>query len=208
MVSLRLLLFNFLRFRKSPKCSVSIGKYTPHTVYIVTAGPTDRVVIGKYCSIGYGVVIIANQGHNLTTGYRDYRVATYPVAVVGNHGWKSSYCLPEKRNYVIIGNDVLIGANAIILPGVTVGDGAIIGAGSVVTHNVPAYAVVAGVPAKILRYRYTKEQISKLLKIAWWNWDEQKIFDNMDYFYGKVDVFIEKFYEEKVNQSQMPHYYC
>lgn len=61
MVSLRLLIFNLLRFRKSPKCSVSIGKYTPHTAYIVSAERTDRVVIGKYCSIGYGVVIIANQ---------------------------------------------------------------------------------------------------------------------------------------------------
>lgn len=109
------------------------------------------------------------------------------------HGFKLSYWLPEKRNCVIINNDVLIGAYTILLPGVTVGDGAIVGAGSVVTHNVPAYAVVAGVPAKILKYRYTKEQIDKLLKIAWWNWDGQKICDNMDYFYGKVDDFVEKF---------------
>jgi virginiamycin A acetyltransferase len=147
--------------------------------------------------MGYNVVIIANQGHNLTTGYQDYRVATYPVAFVGNHGLKSSYRLPETRNFVYIGNGVLVGANTVILPGVTIGDGAIIGAGSVVTHDIPPYAVAAGVPARILRHRYTEGQIEKLLTIAWWNWDERKIYENMDNFYGKVEVFIEKFYEER-----------
>ncbi len=194
MVSLRLVVFNLLRFRKSPKCSVSIGKYTPQTAYIVSAEGTDRVVIGKYCSIGHGVVIIANQGHNLTTGYQDYRVANYPIAFLGKQGFKQSYWLPEKRNFVKIGNDVLIGANVIVLPGVTIGDGAVIGAGSVVTHDIPPYAVVAGVPARILRYRYSKEKIDKLLQIAWWDWDEKKISEDMDYFYGKVDDFVDKFY--------------
>jgi len=91
---------------------------------------------------------------------------------------------------------VTLGANAIILPGVSVGDGAIVGAGAVVTHDVPPYAIVGGVPAKILRYRYTREQILKLLKIAWWNWPEERIVKNMDYFYGKVQTFIDIFYEE------------
>lgn len=118
------------------------------------------------------------------------------LPIIGKSHFKSSYWLPNKKNYVYIGNDVLIGAYAIILPGVTIGDGAVIGAGSVVTHNVPSYAVAAGVPAKILRYRYTKEEIHKLLKIAWWNWSEKKMVENMDYFYGKVSDFIQKFYPE------------
>ncbi len=198
MASLRYLVFNLLRFRKSAKCSIQIGKYTPHTVYIISAETTDRVVIGKFCSIGFGAVIIANQGHNLTTGYTDYRVATYAVATLSH--FKPSYWLPEKRNFVQIGNDVLIGAYAVILPGVTIGHGAIIGAGSVVTRDIPPYAVVAGTPAKIIRYRYSPDQIAKLLKIAWWDWDEQKIRENMDDFYGKVDAFIEKFYP----QTQTP----
>jgi virginiamycin A acetyltransferase len=201
MVSLRLVVYNLLQVRKSPKCSVSIGKHTPNTAYIISAERTDRVVIGKYCSIGHGVIIIANNGHNLTTGYRDYRVANYPVAVVGKFGFKSSYWLPESKNFVYIGNDVLLGANVIVLPGVRIGNGAVVGAGSIVTHDVPPYAVVAGVPARVQRYRYSEEKVSKLLKIAWWDWSEKKISDNMDFFYGKVDAFIEKFSVETKKPS-------
>ncbi len=201
MASLRYVLFNFLRSRKSAKCSISIGKYTPHTAYIISAEKTDRVVIGKYCSIGFGVVIIANQGHNLTTGYQDYRVATYAMATLSKEGFKQSYWLPEKRNFVNIGNDVLIGAYVIILPGVTIGHGAVIGAGSVVTHDIPPYAVVAGVPAKVLRYRYSEDKIQKLLRIAWWDWPEKKICVNMDAFYGRVDDFIDRFYPEATSRQ-------
>ena len=199
MVSLKTVVFNLLRTRKSAKCSVSIGKYTPHTAYIISAEKTDRVSIGKFCSIGLRV-IIANNGHNLTTGYEDYRVATYAVAILGKEGFKPSYWLPESKNFVSIGNDVLIGTYSVILPGVTVGHGAIIGAGSIVTHDIPPYAVVAA-PRKILHYRYSEEKISKLLKIAWWDWDDKKISDNMDYFYGKVDDFIDKFYPQTTNNQ-------
>jgi len=196
MVSLRYLVLNLLRTRKTARCNISVGRHTLYPAYIISAEPNDRVVIGNYCSISYGVVIIANHGHNMTTGYGDYRVSTFALAGIAKTGFKPSYWLPEKRNFVVIGSDVLVGTYAIILPGVTVGHGAIIGAGSVVTRDIPPYAVAAGVPARILRYRYSKEQIEKLLQIAWWNWDEQKISDNMDYFYGKVDDFIDKFYPQ------------
>ena len=196
------MLFNLFRFQHPPKCSVKVGKYTTSVPYIICSAPSDCVVIGNYCSIGHGTILITNPGgHSPPRGYEDYRVTTYPIAVVKKHGWLKSYALPEKRTYVIIGNDVTIGANSIILPGVKVGDGAIIGAGSVVTHNVKPYAVVAGTPAKLIRYRYSSDKIEKLLKIAWWNWREDKIQQNMDYFYGKVDDFIEMFYNESnVNQ--------
>ena len=74
-----------------------------------------------------------------------------------------------------IGNDVWIGANAIIQSGVTIGDGAIIGSGAVVTKDVPPYAIVVGVPAKILKYRFNKEQIKELLQLKWWNLPFDKI---------------------------------
>jgi len=201
MVSLRFVLYNLLKMRKNPKCAVEIGKGTTSVPYIITSGPGDMVVIGKYCSIGHGVILVTHPGHLPPKGKENYRVATYPMARVRSHGFLQRYYLPEKRNFVRVGNDVCIGANAILLPGVTVGDGAIIGAGAIVTTDIPPYAIVAGVPAKVLRYRYSTEKIRKLLSIAWWNWDEQKIFDNMDYFYGTVDDFIERFYSETENRK-------
>jgi virginiamycin A acetyltransferase len=200
MVSLRIIILNLLHLRRPPRCSVKIGKYTPNVPYIVPMDPTDRVVIGRFCLIWHSAILIPNNGHIPPLKYREYRVSNYPIAALGKHGWLQKYALPEKRNFIVIGNDVWIGANAIILPGVTIGDGAIVAAGAVVSRDVPPYAIVGGVPAKILRYRYTEEQIKKLLKIAWWNWSPEKIAINVDYFYGKVEAFIEKFYEEVVNK--------
>ena len=200
-VSLRLILYNLLQFRKFPRCIVSIGKGTTSIPYIITSEDADKVIIGKYCSIGHGVILVAHPGHLPPKDHEDYRVATYPVARIGNHGFSQKYYFQEPRNYVIMGNDVTIGANVIVLPGVKIGDGAIVGAGAVVTTNIPPYAIAAGVPAKVQRYRYSPEQIKKLLQIAWWNWDEAKIYDNMDFFYGKVDDFIEKFYGKVENQT-------
>lgn len=208
MVSFRMVLFNMLRMQRTAKCSVKIGKGTTSIPYIISSEATDRVIIGKYCSIGHGTILVTHPGHVAPEGYEDYRVATYPVFRIGRHGWRPSYSIKEKRNFVVIGNDVTIGANAIILPGVTIGDGAIIGAGAIVTHDVPPYAVTGGVPARILKFRFTKEQIKKLLKIAWWDWGEEKIFENMDYFYKNVETFIEKFCEESAireSRLQEPH---
>jgi virginiamycin A acetyltransferase len=205
MVSLRLLLVNFLKMRRSPRCSVMIGRHSPSIPYIITAERGDRVVIGNFCSIGYGTIIITHKGHLAPAGLENYRVSTFPMArltsTLFKSGFKSSYWLRDPKNFVSIGHDCWIGANAVILPGIRIGNGAIVGAGSVVTHDVPPYAVVAGVPARLLRYRYSREQIEKLKKIAWWNWSDEKITENVDYFYGKVEDFIEKFYAEVENQQ-------
>lgn len=94
-----------------------------------------------------------------------------------------------------IGNDVWTGMDVTFLPGVTIGDGAVIAAGSVVTKDVPPYAIVGGNPAKALKYRFTKKQIKKLLKIKWWDWPLWKVYDNIDLIDSEnVDEFIEKFY--------------
>jgi serine acetyltransferase len=97
---------------------------------------------------------------------------------------------------VIIGNDVWVGAGAIILSGVTIGDGAIVGDGSVVARDVPPYSTLAGIPAKIIKSRFSDDQIKKLLQIAWWNWSKEKISANLDYFYGDVETFISKFWKD------------
>lgn len=194
MVSFRSIILNMLRTRALPKGRISIGKHCTGTPHIYSNMRTDTVVIGNYCSIGPDVIIIPAMGHVPDKEYEQFHLSTFPLAALKRNGWKDTYALPQKKgNYVRIGSDVWIGARVIILPAVTIGNGAIIGAGAVVTHDVPPYAVVAGVPAKILRFRYEKEQMQKLLKIAWWNWSEEKIFENLDFFYGDVNEFIRKF---------------
>ena len=92
-----------------------------------------------------------------------------------------------------IGNDVWLGRNVIITNGANIGNGVIAGAGAIITKDVPDYAVVLGVPARIVRYRYTKEQIEKLNKIAWWNWSDEVIRKRYNDFFIKIDEFIEKY---------------
>ena len=92
-----------------------------------------------------------------------------------------------------IGNDVWLGRNVIITNGANIGNGVIAAAGAVITKDVPDYAVVAGVPAKIVKYRYTKEQIAALNKIAWWDWTDEEIRDRFADFYLPVDDFIKKY---------------
>jgi virginiamycin A acetyltransferase len=102
---------------------------------------------------------------------------------------------PSCKGDIIIENDVWIGANSTIMSGIKIGNGAIVAAGSTVTKDVPPYAIVAGNPAKVVKYRFTEEQIEKLLSISWWDWDEQKIRDNaMDMWSDDIDGFINKFY--------------
>lgn len=98
----------------------------------------------------------------------------------------------QKVRRISIGNDVWLGRNVIITNGANIGNGVIAGAGAVITKDVPDYAVVVGVPARIIRYRYTAEQITKLNRIAWWNWSDEKIRECYDDFYLDINEFIKK----------------
>jgi virginiamycin A acetyltransferase len=125
----------------------------------------DRLVIGKFCQIGAGVEFVmngANHQMNAATTYPFYTMA----------GWKmpppAVEALPFKGD-TVIGNDVWIGQNAVILPGVHIGDGAIVGANSVVGSNVAPYSIVAGNPARLLRKRFDDELIGLMLRFKWWD---------------------------------------
>lgn len=99
----------------------------------------------------------------------------------------------ERLRRIKIGNDVWLGCNVLITNGVNIGNGVIAGAGAVITKDVPDYAVVAGVPARIIRYRYKPEQIEALNKICWWDWTDDQIRERYDDFYLPIDEFIEKY---------------
>lgn len=141
-----------------------------------------QVTIGRYCSIAPYV-----QMHSMT----QHSCIEHPELVSTKQLKDYPPTLAEEK--IIIGNDVWIGRNAVLLGGITIGDGAIIGAFSVVAKDIPPYAIVVGNPAKIIRYRFTEEQIQKLLQIKWWFWDDDKVEANKEDFLD-IDVFIKKHY--------------
>ena len=114
----------------------------------------------------------------------------------GNRWYLEGVCPHDnvkKRKRSKIGNDVWLGKNVIITNGADIGNGVIAGAGAVITKDIPDYAVVGGVPAHIIKYRYTQKQIEALLEIQWWNWTDDKIRERYDDFYLPIDTFIEKY---------------
>ncbi|MEL6940223.1 MAG: Vat family streptogramin A O-acetyltransferase [Cyanobacteria bacterium J06598_1] len=132
----------------------------------------DKLIIGKFCAIARNVKFIMNGANHKLSGF-----STYPFQIFGN-GWGSVTPPPESLPYkgdTVIGNDVWIGYEATIMPGVKVGDGAIIAAKSVVVSDVPAYTIVGGNPAVKIRQRFDDETVAALLDIAWWNWSIEKI---------------------------------
>jgi virginiamycin A acetyltransferase len=138
----------------------------------------DKLIIGKFCALARNLKFIMNGANHQISGF-----STYPFYIFGN-GWEKvtpqDDQLPFKGD-TLVGNDVWIGYESIIMPGVTIGDGAIIAARSVVVNDVPPYSIVGGNPAKIIKQRFTAETIKTLQEIAWWNWDINKISANLEY---------------------------
>lgn len=137
----------------------------------------DKLIIGKFCSIACGTRFLFNSAnHSLSS------LSSYPFPIFYEQwGLDSKNVVDawDNKGDIVIGNDVWIGYEAVILSGVTIGDGAIIGTRAVVTKDIPPYTIVGGVPAKMIRKRYSDEIISELLRIKWWNWEKQKIAQNI-----------------------------
>lgn len=154
------------------ECKVGDYTYTGANTIIKCAD------IGKFCSISWNVSMTGNQ--------HDYNlVTTHPFIHLKNFGFVDDRHPLEKQR-VTVENDVWIGMNTSILPGIKIGSGAVIGAGSVVTKDVPPYAIVVGNPAKIIKYRFSDETISDLLEISWWNWPYGIIKKNINLFKRKA----------------------
>jgi virginiamycin A acetyltransferase len=149
----------------------------------------DKLIIGKFCMIASDVKFIMNGANHLTNA-----LTTYPFAIFGN-GWENAMdgkSYPQKGD-IIIGNDVWIGYNATIMAGVRIGDGAIIATNSTVIKDVEPYAIVGGNPATQIKKRFPDETISKLLELAWWNWDIVKITANLHHLTGTdIEKLIQK----------------
>lgn len=151
---------------------VTIGEYTYVCPKIHKWTNKYTLTIGKFCSIAEGAEIIVDGNHRV-----DW-VTTYPLSIL----IKDDYSLrghPEGKGDMVIGNDVWIGMKTLIMPGVCIGDGAVVAAGAVVTHNVLPYEIVGGVPARHIKFRFNEWQIATLLKIRWWDWDIDKIKENI-----------------------------
>ena len=137
----------------------------------------DRLIIGKFCSIACGAKFLFNSANHTLSS-----LSTYPFPLFFEE-WGL-----EKRNVaeswdnkgdIVLGNDVWIGYEAVIMAGVTIGDGAIIGARAVVTKDVPPYTVAGGIPAKPIKKRYPEETIAALSELKWWDWPENRIAQNL-----------------------------
>ncbi|CAM3630424.1 type B chloramphenicol O-acetyltransferase [Parendozoicomonas haliclonae] len=154
----------------------------------------DRLIIGRYCSIGSGAVFMmaGNQGH------RTDWASTFPF--FHQQGYPTAQDGYVRAGDTVIGNDVWIGTEAMIMPGISVGDGAIIASRAVVTRDVPPYAVIGSNPARIIKYRFNEKQIAQLLELQWWLWSNEQVqaaiplicSNNIDDLYNWWQVNLQK----------------
>lgn len=162
--------------------------YVDNYSYIDQNSFISNTSIGKFCSIGPN--FFCGWGIHPTNG-----LSTAPMfySTKKQNGYTlSSVDKIEERKQITIGNDVFIGANVTVLDGITIGDGAIIGAGAIVSKDIPPYCIAVGSPIKVVKKRFEDHQIEALLKIKWWNFDEDKLKD-VEHLFFDIDAFINKY---------------
>lgn len=141
----------------------------------------DKLVIGRFCAIARGVKFIMNGANHKMSGF-----STFPFQIFGN-GWEKAMPAPEEFPYkgdTVVGHDVWIGYDSLVMPGVKIGNGAIVSSRSVVVADVPAYTIVGGNPARPLRTRFDEDTIAELERIAWWDWPIEKVSAHLQAIMG------------------------
>ncbi|RYE15081.1 MAG: CatB-related O-acetyltransferase [Rickettsiales bacterium] len=172
---------------KYEKFEIGEGTYGEPEIFDWNDGSTLK--IGKYCSLGRVSILLGGE-HNLTGP------STYPFESINLKADSldtSKVSDRHSKGDVIIGNDVWIGDKTTILSGIVIGTGAVIGACTVVSKNIPPYAVVVGNPCRIIKYRFSEKEIEDMLQIKWWEWNDIKIKKNMDDFNLPLQQFIKKY---------------
>ena len=156
---------------------VSVGNYSYGDLNVMANGNRQHLKIGHFCSIASGVTFVLSADHPLE------KISTFPFKTMCL-GITDSEAV--SKGDIIVGDDVWIGQNAVILSGVTIGQGAVIAAGAVVNKDVPPYAVVGGVPAKLIKYRFDQSIINKMIKIDYSKLDKEIIMEHLDELYAPV----------------------
>ena len=149
----------------------------------------DKLIIGKFCSIACKAKFLMTSGNHTMKSLSTY---TFPI-FYEEWGLDVGHIIDawDNKGDIVIGNDVWIGYDAIIMSGVKIGDGAIIGTRAIVTNDVPPYTIVGGIPAKIINKRFSDDIILKLLKIKWWDWSYEKIQANIKHIQsGNIDNLV------------------
>ena len=197
--------YNFLKYKKNTNLKdaswVQLGRNSyDNGAYVWRWSRNTKLIIGNFCSIANDVHFICDSGY-----HGESEITSFPIfheildkneeVLINQVPYKVSDIvdqLPPKKQNISIGHDVWIGARSTILPGITIGNGVTILSGAIVSESIPDYAIVGGVPAKIVRFKHNKTNIDNLNAIAWWNWDNRKIKTSANDFYLPISEFIKK----------------
>ena len=197
------LTYPYLQVGRGTYCGdVVLNDRSPMNVRIAKREFTMLEVLGRYTSIAKNIRVYSDLNHNMDAVYQgiiqNYRLSENNQTLMELSGQVDGV---EHKGMVRIGNDVWIGNDVTLIADITIGNGAVLAAGSVAATDIPPYAIYGGNPARLIRYRFSEEIISKLQKIAWWNFSTEKLIEIEEDMRGNVKDFVDKYYQQAVEED-------